>query len=168
MSGSEKSKTSYVPSEVRASVVSALLAVRHTQTLPTWRVDAAAAELGVSVRTLWRWLEVAESEDRLTRKSRASFVISEDDVVELAYYRGNVSALWKARIAEGRPTPSVSAFRAAFARVLPPGRRAGLKSGERTRRDFDTYLPRPAGCRRNECWEADHVKGQEILPTGGQ
>lgn len=138
MSGSKKSKTSYVPSEVRACVVSSLLAVRQTQTLPTWRVEAAAADLGVSVRTLWRWLEVAESEDRFTRKPRASFVIGEDDVVELAYYRGNVSALHAARIAGGRPTPSVSAFRAAFARVLPPGRRAGLREGERTRRDFDT------------------------------
>ena len=78
MPNSEKLKTSYVPSEVRASVVSALLAVRRAQTLPTWRVEAAAAELGVSARTLWRWLEVAESEDRLTRKSRASFVIGED------------------------------------------------------------------------------------------
>lgn len=158
MSGSKKSKTSYVPSEVRASVVSALLAVRRAQTLPTWRVEAAAAELGVSARTLWRWLEIAESEDRLTRKPRASYVIGEDDVIELAYHRGNVSALWKARIAEGRPTPSVSVFRAAFARVLPPGRRAGLKSGERTRRDFDTYLPRPAGRSRNECWEGDHTQ----------
>lgn len=158
MSGSEKSKTSYVPSEVRACVVSALLAVRRAQTLPTWRVEAAAADLGVSVRTLWRWLEVAESEDRFSRKPRASFVIGEDDVVELAYYRGNVSALHAARVAEGRPTPSVSAFRAAFARVLPPGRRAGLREGERTRRDFDTYLPRPTGRRRNECWEADHTQ----------
>ena len=85
MSDSGKLKSSYVPSEVRTSVVSALLAMRRTQTLPTWRVEAAAAQLGVSVRTLWRWLEAAESEDRLTRKPRASFVIGEDDVVELAY-----------------------------------------------------------------------------------
>lgn len=84
-------------------------------------------ELGVSVRTVWRWLEVAESEDRLGCKPRSSFTVYEDDLVELAYYRGNVSALREARIAEGRPTPSVGAFRAAFARALPPGRRAGLK-----------------------------------------
>lgn len=43
---SEKVKTSCVPGEARASVVSALLAVRRAQTLPTWRVEAAAAELG--------------------------------------------------------------------------------------------------------------------------
>lgn len=158
MSEPGKSKTSYVPSEVRASVVAALLAVRRAQMLPTWRVRSAAAELGVSVRTVWRWLEVAESEDRLGRRSRSSFTVDEDDLVELAYYRGNVSALREARIGEGRYTPSVGAFRAAFARALPPGRRAGLKLGERVRRDFDTYLPRPAGRKRNECWEADHTQ----------
>ncbi len=151
MSEPGKSKTSYVPGEVRASVVAALLAVRRAQTLPTWRVRVAAAELGVSVRTVWRWLEVAESEDRLGRRPRSSFTVDEDDLVELAYYRGNVAALREARIAAGRPTPSVGAFRAAFGRALPPGRRAGLKLGERVRRDFDTYLPRPAGRSRNEC-----------------
>jgi len=151
-------KTSYVPGEVRTSVVAALLAVRRAQKLPTWRVRAAAVELGVSVRTVWRWLEVAESEDRLGRKSRPCFTVDEDDFVELAYHRGNVSALRTARIAEGRPTPSISAFRAAFVRALPPGRRAGLVSGERGRRDFDTYLPRPPGRHRNECWEADHTQ----------
>ncbi|WP_161490116.1 hypothetical protein [Tessaracoccus flavescens] len=46
MPNSEKVKTSCVPGEARASVVSALLAVRRAQTLPTWRVEAAAAELG--------------------------------------------------------------------------------------------------------------------------
>lgn len=158
MSDSDKMKTSYVPGEVRASVVAALLAVRRAQTLPTWRVRAAAAELRVSVRTVWRWLEVAESEDRLTRKPRPSFTVDQDDLVELAYYRGNVSALRAAWIAEGRAAPSVSAFRSAFARVLPPGRRAGLVSGERARRDFDTYLPRPSDRHRNDCWEADHTQ----------
>ena len=158
-------KTSYVQGEVRASVVAALLAVRRAQ---TWRVRAAAAELGVSVRTVWRWLEVAESEDRLGRKSRPCFAVGEEDFVELAYYRGNVSALREARLAEGRPTPSVSALRAAFARALPPGRRAGLVSGERARRDFDTYLPRPSGRCRNQCWEADHTQlaVQVRLPDG--
>jgi len=151
-------KSSYVAGEVRASVVAALLAARRAQVLPTWRVRSAATELGVSVRTVWRWLEVAESEDRLGRKSRPCFAVGQDDLVELAYYRGNVSALRVARIAEGTPTPSIGAFRAAFARVLPPGRRAGLVSGERARRDFDTYLPLPPGRHRNDCWEADHTQ----------
>jgi len=151
-------KSSYVAGDVRASLVAALLAARRAQVLPTWRVRSAAAELGVSVRTVWRWLEVAESEDRLGRRPRPSFMVGQDDFVDLAYYRGNVSALRAARIAEGKPTPSISAFRAAFARVLPPGRRAGLVSGERIRRDFDTYLPRPPGRHRNDCWEADHTQ----------
>ena len=151
-------KSSYVPGEVRASVVAALLAVRRSQKLPPWRVRSAAADLGVSERTVWRWLEIAESEDRLVRKARPAFEVGEADLVELAYYRGNVSALHVARVADGRVTPGVNALRAAFARVLPPGRRAGLVSGERARRDFDTYLPRPPGRHRNDCWEADHTQ----------
>jgi len=63
-------KTSYMPNEVRASVVAALLAIRRTQTLPTWRVRAAASDLGVSVRTEWRWLEQAECDGRTIRKKR--------------------------------------------------------------------------------------------------
>ncbi len=62
MSDSDKTKTSWVPGEVCASVVAALLAMRRAQSLPTWRVRAAAADLGVSVRRVWRWLEAAESE----------------------------------------------------------------------------------------------------------
>lgn len=114
-------RSGYVPGEVRASIVAALLAVCRSQALPTWRVEAAAADLGVSVRTVWRWLEVAESEDRLVRKSRPCFVVEQADLVELAFYRGNVSALRETRLAEGRATPSASAFRAAFARVLCRG-----------------------------------------------
>jgi len=161
-------KTSYVPGEVRASAVAALLAVRRAEKLPTWRVRSAATDLGVSVRTVWRWLEQAEAQGRLARKSRQCFEVDQDDLVELAYYRGNVSALVRARIADGRLTPGVGAVRKAFARVLPPGRRAGLEVGERARRDFDTYLPPPAGRHRNECWEADHTQMavHVILPDG--
>ncbi len=107
-------KSSYVAGDVRASLVAALLAARRAQVLPTWRVRSAAAELGVSVRTVWRWLEVAESEDRLGRRPRPSFMIGQDDFVDLAYYRGNVSAPRAARIAEGKPTPSISAFLCRF------------------------------------------------------
>jgi len=96
-------KTSYVPNEVRASVVAALLAIRRAQALPTWRVRAAAADLGVSVRTVWRWLEQAEGEGR---KVRVQFVVEQEDLVELAYHRGNVEAVYRARVAAGRDVRS--------------------------------------------------------------
>jgi len=92
-------KTSYVPNEVRASVVAALLAIRRTQALPTWRVRAAAADLAVSVRTVWRWLEQAEGEGRMVRKVRVQFVVEQEDLVELADHRGNVEAVYRARVA---------------------------------------------------------------------
>jgi len=79
-----KFKTSYVSSEVRSAVVTALLAVRAAQGLPTWRVRSAAADLGVSPRTLWRWLEVAEREGRTTRRPRARFVVDQAAMVDLA------------------------------------------------------------------------------------
>lgn len=152
------SKTSYVPNEVRTSVVAALLAIRRTQTLPTWRVRSAAADLQVSPRTVWRWLEQAECDGRTTRKKRAAFVVGQDDLVELAYHRGNVGAVHRARVAAGKDVPSLAALRRAYARALSPGRRAGIIVGERARRDYDTYLSRPAGRHRNDCWEADHTQ----------
>jgi len=41
-------------------------------------------------------------------------------------------------------------------------------AGERARRDYDTYLPRPAGRPRNDCWEADHTQlaVHVVLPDG--
>jgi len=161
-------KTSYVPNEVRASVVAALLAIRRAQALPTWRVRAAAADLGVSVRTVWRWLEQAEGEGRMVRKVRVQFVVEQEDLVELAYHRGNVEAVYRARVAAGRDVPGLGALRRAYARALSPGRQAGLVAGERARRDYDTYLPRPAGRPRNDCWEADHTQlaVHVVLPDG--
>lgn len=152
------SKTSYVPSEVRTSVVAALMSIRRTQTLPTWRVRAAAADLGVSMRTVWRWLEQAERDDRTVRRSRPRFEVGQDDLVELAYHRGNVGAVYRARVAAEQDGPGLGTLRRAYARALSPGRRAGVVNGERARRDFDTYLPRPAGRHRNDCWEADHTQ----------
>lgn len=139
-------KTSYVPGEVRASVVAALLAVRRSQALPTWRVRATAADLGVSMRPVWRRLEVAESEDGSVvspvRASWSSRMILSSWLITAA----TCPALRVAPLAEGRPTPSVSAFRAAFARVLPPGRRAGCVSGERA----DATSTRPCLVRRGD------------------
>ncbi len=122
-------KTSYVPNEVRASVVAALLAIRRTQALPTWRVRAAAADLGVSVRTVWRWLEQAEGEGRMVRKVRVQFVVEQEDLVELAYHRGNVEAVYRARVAAGRDVPGLGALRRAYARALSPGRCDGRSPG---------------------------------------
>lgn len=151
-------KSSYVPSEVRSSVVTALLAVQEAHGLPTWRVRAVATDLGVSPRTLWRWLEAAKEEGRTTRRPRARFVVDEQAVVDLARHNGNVSAVHLEWTEAGREVPSIGTLRRAYAAVLPPGRRAGLKEGERARRDFDTYLSGGRAQHRNECWESDHTQ----------
>jgi len=64
------------------------------------------ADLGVSVRTVWRWLEQAEGEGRMVRKVRVQFVVEQEDLVELAYHRGNVEAVYRARVAAGRDVRS--------------------------------------------------------------
>ena len=126
------------------------------------RVVRVARELGVGERTVWRWVLAAE---RATpRKGRQRFEVSAEDIAELAYRHGSVAAVHRARGGD----PSVATLRRAFARALTPGRMAGLEGGERVRRDFDTYLTRPAR-HRNHCWEADHCElAIEVLLPEGQ
>jgi len=90
------------------------------------------------------------------RRPRAEFEVSQDDLVELAYHRGNVAAVHRARREAGVEVPSLATLRRAYGEVLPPGRWAGIRFGERERRDYDTYLTRRRARFRNECWEADH------------
>jgi putative transposase len=89
-------------------------------------------------------------------RARSRLDITDDDITELAFHRGNVAAFHRARRAAG-PTPGLGAWRRAFARALSPGRRVGIAEGERARRELDTYLTR-APQFRNECWEADHTQ----------
>jgi hypothetical protein len=42
---------------------------------------------------MWRWgLREAEEEGRSTRRQRAQLEVTERDIVDLAYHRGNVAA----------------------------------------------------------------------------
>ncbi len=152
-------KTSYVPNEVRASVVAALLAIRRAQALPTWRVQAAAADLGVSVRTVWRWLEQAEGDGRMVRKVRVQFVVEQEDLVELAYHRGNVEAVYRARVAAGRDVPGLGALRRAL-----PGRcpRAGARGSWPVNGPDGSTTPT---CRARRAGLAT-TAGKPITPSG--
>jgi len=152
-------KTSYVPNEVRASVVAALLAIRRAQALPTWRVQAAAADLGVSVRTAWRWLEQAEGDGRMVRKVRVQFVVEQEDLVELAYHRGNVEAVYRARVAAGRDVPGLGALRRAL-----PGRcpRAGARGSWPVNGPDGSTTPT---CRARRAGLAT-TAGKPITPSG--
>ena len=135
-----------------------MLAVKRANGLPTWRARAAASDLGVSLRTLWRWLGQAERDEGLVRRRRGRYEVDQDALVELAYHRGNVAAVRRSGIAAGEHVPSAPTLRAAYARALSPGRWAGIKAGERERRDYDTYLPQRKACHRNDFWESDHTQ----------
>lgn len=113
-------------------------------------VRAVAAQVGVSERTLWRWLARSEA-----ASPKAPWRPSQDDLVVYARWCANASAAWRERRCDGAPVPSLRTFQEGIAVALTPGQRAGLRAGERARREFDAYLRwEPEG--RNDLWEADH------------
>lgn len=142
--------------ETRDLAVLRLLELRASSEFRSEHVRLVAEQLGIVEGTVWRWLKAARVEGRTGRKAGVRHEVTHDDVVELAYHRGNIAAFHSARRAAG-PTPGPGAWRRAFARALSRGRRAGITQGERARRDFDTYLTRHPQF-RNECWEADHTQ----------
>ena len=151
----------HVAAEVREAATAALGAFDGNGRLQD-RVAVIASELGVTERTVWRWVTAGDGGRPPRRRGR--FEVTPEDVAELAYRHGSVAAVHRARGGE----PSLRTLRRAFAQALTPGRMAGLEGGERVRRDFDTYLTRPPH-HRNHCWEADHCElAIEVLLPEGQ
>lgn len=136
-----------------------LVSLRANGQLSRAHVARAAEGLGVGERTVWRWLSDGE---RVERPGR--FELTDDDMVELTYWHGNVAAFRRAR----PDAPSLTTLYRAVARATTPGQRAGIGSGEKARREFDTYLIRQPK-HRNEVWEADHCElAIEVLLEDGQ
>ena len=137
--------------------------------LTSEHVQLTARALGVSERTVWRWVSRARSQARQAERDR--FRIDEQLRVRLAYWRGNVAALHRELVAEhaggGGPVPSLVTVQRAVRRDLTPGERAGLRKGERERRKFDVFLQRPPSA-RNAVWEADHVEAPVEVEVGGR
>jgi putative transposase len=160
-----------------------LLALRVRGELTTGHVRVAADALGVSERTVWRWLaeagrdEAAADEPGARDQTGTRFTITPEVRALLALWKGNVAAVQRelaARAAQrsgadagaqggvppgtGLPpgVPSLMTLHRAIRRDLTPGERAGLAGGERAARTHDVFLSRPRGW-RNQVWEADHV-----------
>lgn len=146
----------HVEASTRETVVARLLEERDRGEFRSELVELVAEQLNVAPRTVWQWLAIARADGRTTRKPRPRLDVTEADVVDLAYHRGNVTAFHRERRQHG-DTPSVDAWRRAFTRALSPGRRVGIVRGERARRDFDTYMTRQPRF-RNEEWQADHTQ----------
>lgn len=81
--------------EARRAAVSRLEQLRAGDALTTAHVELVADSLGVAPRTVWRWLAGQGSAPVRPRRDR--FHLSDTDREAYAYYRGNVSAIARAR-----------------------------------------------------------------------
>ncbi|AGL15144.1 Mu transposase C-terminal domain-containing protein [Actinoplanes sp. N902-109] len=162
-----------VPAQQRAATVARLLQLREAGTLSGEHVRLAAAGHGVDERTVRRWLQRGDQQ-RAVRPEWHQ--LSDTDREAYAYFRGNVTALARARAAvlagetraAGVPVPpflidgwtgaapvALRTLQRAFAEQMTPGERAYWKTGEAGRRAAAAYLQRP-WTPRNQVWELDH------------
>ncbi|MGW3660729.1 transposase [Streptomyces sp. NPDC005151] len=156
-----------------------LLALRAGGKLTAGHVRVAADALGVSERTVWRWLAAAAESDEaaavgLGARSRAGarFKITPEVRGLLGLWKGNVRAVHRelvlraARQSPPADAPSLTTLHRAIRRDLTPGERAGLAGGERAARRHDVFLARPRGW-RNQVWETDHVQAPLLVDVDG-
>ncbi|WP_223733434.1 Mu transposase C-terminal domain-containing protein, partial [Streptomyces purpurogeneiscleroticus] len=163
---------------LRGPAVRRLLALRAGKLLTAGHVRVAAEALGVSERTVWRWLAAAHSDETAAAypgaRSRADarFTITPEVRGLLALWKGNVRAVHRelvlraARQSPPADAPSLTTLHRAIRRDLTPGERAGLAGGERAARKHDVFLARPRGW-RNQAWETDHMQAPVLVDVDG-
>ncbi|MGW2789763.1 Mu transposase C-terminal domain-containing protein [Streptomyces sp. NPDC001251] len=156
-----------------------LLALRAAKKLTAVHVRVAADALGVSERTVWRWLATAQSDERAVAnpgaRSRvdARFTVTPEVRGLLALWKGNVRAVHRelvlraARQSPPANAPSLTTLHRAIRRDLTLGERAGLAGGERAARKHDVFLARPRGW-RNKVWETDHMQAPVLVDVEGK
>ncbi|GAA0906641.1 hypothetical protein GCM10009574_099070 [Streptomyces asiaticus] len=107
----------------RALVVRRLLERQQAGELSTRHVRAVAETVGVSERTVWRWLEQAKASGRVEEPVRQGYAVSDEVWELLGEAGGNVSELRRRLVAAGGevPVPSMSTL----CRVIRRDRRAG-------------------------------------------
>ncbi|MER7721884.1 Mu transposase C-terminal domain-containing protein [Streptomyces flaveolus] len=164
---------------LRGPAVRRLLALRAGKKLTAVHVRVAADALGVSERTVWRWLATAQSDERAAAnpgaRSRvdARFTVTPEVRGLLALWKGNVRAVHRelvlraARQSPPADAPSLTTLHRAIRRDLTPGERAGLAGGERAARKHDVFLARPRGW-RNQVWETDHMQAPVLVDVEGK
>lgn len=171
----------------RAAAVARLMQLRQAGQLSAAHVRLAAEGIGVTERTVWRWLAAGIREP--APRGPEPYVLSETDREAYALYRGNVAAVHRARQAvvdgdgttAGAPVPdflregwaraapvALRTLQSAFARELSPAERAAWKTGESGRRAKSVYLRRPEEI-RGRVWEMDHKQLPIlVLPPKGK
>ncbi len=120
---------------LRDAAVRRLVELAAAGPLPAAQVALVAQGLGVSERTVWRWVAAATGSATPTRKR---FVVTAEVRQRLAFWRGNVVAVHRelvdAAAAGGPEAPSLATLYRAVDRQLSPGDRAGLRKGEQAAR----------------------------------
>ncbi|WP_309227594.1 integrase catalytic domain-containing protein, partial [Streptomyces lunaelactis] len=170
-----------------------LLQLRAQGRLSRGHVRLAGECLGVSERTVWRWLAQAEADlgavARPGARSGDRFEVTAEVRVLLAYWRGNASAVHRQLVARAGaeagepatvvpggapadavplldPVPSLSTFLRAVRRDLTAGERTALVAGPEAARAHDVFGKRPR-LWRNHTWEADHVQAPLLVDADG-
>lgn len=163
---------------LRGPAVRRLLVLRAGKKLTAGHVRVAADALGVSERTVWRWLADAERDESAAAcpgaRSRvdARFTITPEVRGLPALWKGNVRAVHRelvlraARQSPPAEAPSLTTLHRAIRRDLTPGERAGLAGGERAARKHDVFLARLRGW-RNQVWETDHMQAPVLVDVDG-
>ncbi|MFF9127996.1 AAA family ATPase [Streptomyces sp. NPDC014889] len=90
--------------------------------LTTAHVRAGAQVGGVSVRTVWRWLDAARTEGRVERRPRARLELSDQAWEVLAQAGGNVAVLHRHLTEAGGEVPSLASLHRVVRRDLQAGR----------------------------------------------
>lgn len=155
----------------REAAVRRLMVLDAEDQLRSEHVLLAAEGLGVSARTVWRWLERARATGDVDQPLRGHFEVTDQVRQRLAFWRGNIAAvhreLLEAAKIDGTPAPSRQTLQRAVERDVLRGDRAGLRHGERARRAHDVFLKRPRTY-RNEAWESDHVEAPVEVDVEGR
>lgn len=159
----------------RAAAVRRLVALEGSSRLGVEQVELAAAGLGVSSRTVWRWIRQARAGEGLSRRPDGHLELTDEIRHRLAFWRGNAAAvhreLVEAAKTGGPAAPSLSTLQRAVARDLRPGDR-----GPGTGRAWQV-VSGPARVRRLSAaashasergLEADHVEAAVEVDVEGR
>ncbi|OEV06175.1 hypothetical protein AN216_00450, partial [Streptomyces oceani] len=129
---------------MRPVVVRRLLELREAKILETVHVRIVAESVGVSERTVWRWLAQARSSGRVEPAARrGGFVLDDALWSRLADLGGNVSALYRWMTgdqgAASVPVPSLATVLRAVRRDLRAGRGLEVARPARGYAGLDRY-----------------------------
>lgn len=164
-----------VAREERERIVDRLLRLRQAGDLSYAAVGHAARAVGVTPRTVYRWL--SQGRDRPAPR-RATYRLTDTDWRAFEDFRGNIAHVHRARAAavagqttvcgipiaehlltgwHGAPPVARRTLYVAFHREASPAERAYWKHGMKARRDLRVYRTR-TGTHRNAIWQTDHTQ----------